>query len=66
MCVCVSNLVIQLQIHSKYFIRFENEVFLHESVGGMGGIIDEVHMNLTCSVFDVENVFLAFGNNLSS
>jgi hypothetical protein len=60
MCVGVSNLVIKLQIHSMYSTRFENEVFIHESVGGVGEITSEVHMSLTCSVFDVENVELEF------
>jgi hypothetical protein len=55
-CVCVSNLVIKLQICSKYSTRFGNKVFIHESVGGVDEITNEVHMNLTCSVFDVENV----------
>ncbi len=66
MCDCDINLVIKLQICSKYFTRFENEVFVHESVGGMGEIIDEVHMSLTCKMFDVENVQLESSNKLSS
>ncbi len=65
-CVCVSNLVIKLQIRSKYSTRFENEVFIHESVGGVDEITSEVHMNLTCSMFDVENVQPESGSNLSS
>jgi hypothetical protein len=60
-CVCVSNLVIKLQIHSMYSSRFENEVFIHKTVGGVGEITSEVHMSITCSVFDVENVQLEFG-----
>jgi hypothetical protein len=51
MCVCVFNLVIKLQICSKYSTRFENEIFINESVGGLGEIIGQVHMNLTCKVF---------------
>jgi hypothetical protein len=65
MCVCVSNLVIKLPIRSKYSTRFENEVFIHEGVGGVGEIIGAVHMSLTCSVFNVENVQLEFSSNLS-
>jgi hypothetical protein len=53
-------------MHSKYSTRFENEVFIHESVGGVGEITGEVHMSLTCSVFHVENVQPKSGNNLSS
>jgi hypothetical protein len=63
---CVSNLVIKFQIRSKYSTRFENEVFIHESVGGVGEIIGEVHMSLTCSMFNVENVQPKFDSNLSS
>jgi hypothetical protein len=61
MCVCVSNIVIKLQICSMYFTRFENEVFIHESVGGVGEIISAVNMNLTCKVFmfKMYNVSLA-------
>jgi hypothetical protein len=44
-----------------YSTRFENKVFIHESVGGVGEITSEVHMSLTCSVFDVENVQLESG-----
>jgi hypothetical protein len=66
MCVYVSNLVIKFLICSKYFTRFENEGFIHESVGGVGEITSEVHMShLTCSMFDVENVQLESGSNLS-
>jgi hypothetical protein len=65
--VCyVSNLVIKFQIHSKYSTWFENEVIIHESVGGVGEITGEVHMSLTCSVCNVENVQPKFGSNLSS
>jgi hypothetical protein len=35
-------------------------------VGGVGEIIDEVHMSLTCRMFDVENVQLESSNKLSS
>ncbi len=55
-CVCVFNLVIKFQICSKYSTRFENMVFIHESVGRVGEISGEVHMSLTCSMFNVENL----------
>jgi hypothetical protein len=63
---CVSNLVIKLQIRSNYSTRFENEVSIHESVGGVGEITNEVHMSLTCGMFNVENVQPKSGSNLSS
>jgi len=31
-------------------------VFIHESVGRVGEISGEVHMSLTCSMLDVENL----------